>query len=424
MYEVDEKVDLFFNKAVWQRGIQHCIDKGISPMKMISYTEPEFREHLLSLMLSGEYRVAPPRIALIPKENGEFRKVYVNMVQDRLVLTMINEVYCKLYGDMIHPKCVSYQKGIGVRNIVQQISRELVHGGKGYKIDISKYFDSVSREAMNEALQSVSTGSPVDKILWDYYNDDIVIDENWQKVEKYKSLCQGCAPSAFFANIMLRDIDAVLSDICSVYYRYSDDILILGDRADEALKVLIGMLSQKGLKVNPKKVLPVAASNGFMFLGCRIKGKDISIGEKSVKEFTKKMKELCGTVAVGEAGLRKRIRKINRYLYLDYMNNPTVFGWAEYFFSIINKEEDIVELDKWVKDLLRSSVTRKDKIGGLGVDLERGVLRGRGRNVNANKGKTEGLLEKCGYVSMHHLYKVYRTDHDVYRMEVNRLMSV
>ena len=420
---MDEKIELLFDKLLWQKAIQHCIDKGVNPMKMIRFTEPEFRGQLFDIIMSGNYKVAPPRIALIPKEKGEFRKVYVNTIQDRLVLTMINDIYCRLYGDMIHPKCVSYQKGIGVRSIVQQISRELVRGIKGYKIDISKYFDSVSREAMNEALQSVSTGSPIDKILWDYYNDDIVIDENWQKVEKYKSLCQGCAPSAFFANIMLRDIDAALSDMCSVYYRYSDDILILGDRADEALNMLTEMLSQKGLKVNPKKVQPVSSDNGFMFLGCRIKGKDISIGEKSVKEFTKKMKELCVTKATGEAALRKRIRKINRYLYLDYMNNPTVFGWAEYFFSIINKEEDIVELDTWVKDLLRSSVTGKDKIGGLGVDLNRGVLRGRGQNVNANKGKTKGILEQYGYVSMHHLYKVYRTDRDAYRMEVNRLMS-
>ena len=52
---------------------------------------------------------------------------------------------------------------------------------------------------------------------------------------------------------MLRDIDAALSDMCSVYYRYSDDILILGDRADEALNMLTEMLSQKGLKVNPKR---------------------------------------------------------------------------------------------------------------------------------------------------------------------------
>ena len=77
--------------------------------------------------------------------------------------------------------------------------------------------------------------------------------------------------------------------------------------------------------------------------------------------------------------LKASIRKINNYLYLDRMNNPATFGWAEYFFSIINCEKDIIQLDEWLKDLLRASYTGKRKIGGLGIirtEIDRVVERG------------------------------------------------
>ena len=104
MYEVDEKVRLFMNNSLWEKAIQKCIDKGIHPYELSQYTSAEYRATLLNLILSGEYHVAPPHIALIPKDNGEFRKVYVNTVLDRLVLTLINEVYNAIYGRLIHER--------------------------------------------------------------------------------------------------------------------------------------------------------------------------------------------------------------------------------------------------------------------------------------------------------------------------------
>lgn len=438
MYEVEQKIEMFFDNKRWERAIQHCIDKGIKPLELSEYTTAEFRAYLSEVMLAGEYHVAPPRIALIPKENkGEFRKVYVNTVLDRLVLTIINDVYSTLYGDMIHPKCVSYKKGIGVKNIIGNIVQEICSSKEcvvGYKVDISKYFDSVSRETMNGVLKFVDTGSCLDQILYDYYNDDIIMDENGNLVEKYKSLCQGCAPSAFFANLTLREVDEALDSLCSVYYRYSDDLLILGEKADEAMGVLISILETKGLKINPKKVEPITRDSWFTFLGCKIKGNNVSLGKKSLDNFvtqvekrtklpkTKEYRKGCS-----ERELRKAIKSINQYLYTAYLKNSAQFGWAEYFFGIINCEDDIETLDTWLKDKLRGYYTGKTKVGGLGsvnTENSRTVSRGKGSSVTKNKEKTEELLKKCGYVSMHHLYKTFRISKDVYRAEILRLMSV
>lgn len=442
MFDIDEKLEMFFRKELWETAMQHCIDKGIRPAELGKYTTPEFRAYFLSVLLEGKYKVAPPHIALIPKEvKGEYRKVYVNTVFDRFVLTMINEVYCSLYDHLIHPKCVSYQKGLGVKKIIGNIVREIQNlndvKGKvlGYKIDISKYFDNVNRETMNAVLKSVDTGSALDKVLYDYYNDDLIMDENKTLIVKYKSLCQGCAPSAFFANLTLREVDDAMDKLCSVYYRYSDDLLLIGRNPDKILEKLASILEKKGLKINPKKVEPIYADSWFSFLGCKVKGNMVSLGKKSLDNFIKeigsrtklpKTKEY--KYGCSEKELARAIKSINRYLYTAYVKNSSQFGWGEYFFGIINCEKDIEIMDQWLKDKLRAYATgsaRGWQVGGLGstnTENTQTILRGRGTSVSRNLRKTDGLLEKCGYVSMHHLYKVFHIDHDAYLAEINRLM--
>lgn len=417
MYE-DAKMTSFFQKERWERAIQHCIDKGIRPEKIGQYITPQFRALLCEYIEEGRYKIAPPHVALIPKDNGEFRKVYVNTDLDRLTLGIINSVYCDMYEDMIHPCCVSYRKGIGVKNISRKISSELQKhkGFAGYKIDISKYFDSVNQETLNKTLDEISTGSPLDKVIKDYYSEDLILDENGELVEHYKSIAQGCAFGSFLANIVLRDVDETIGKMVPIYYRYSDDILIIGRNSDKALEKLKEMLVEKGLKINPKKVEKISSDKWFTFLGCQIKGKKISLSKKSLSGFQKKMKEIIGKHQLSSNQLKGKIKQINQYLYSDYLNNKTKFGWAEYFFGIINCEEDIVAMDEWLKDLLRGAYTGKMRIGGLGSNPhETGIVaRGKGRNVRTNMQKTDNLLQNLGYLSMHNMYLIYHTNKVVY----------
>lgn len=421
MFEVDAKMEMFMDMNLWNKAIQKLIDKGVRPEELMPYTTPEFRAKLAEVMLSGEYRVAPPHIAKIPKGNGEFREVYVNTVVDRLVLSIINEVYNQMYDFMIHPKCVSYQKHIGVKNIIRQITKEIGERNiQGYKIDISKYFDSVSKETLMKQLQKIDTNSCIDEIVKEYYSEDLIMDEDNKLLHHYKSLAQGCAVSAFLANTILADVDAAMDKMCNVYYRYSDDIIIIGNR-EKALKKLTEMLKEKGLKINPKKVESLSCDEWFTFLGCNIKGNLVSFSEKSIKNIQREVKK---RLPKKPSDLKKSIKKINTYLYTAYLKNSSAFGWAEYFFSIVNCEKDIVTIDTWIKDILRGYYRNRKKVGGLGCVKGKDyvVARGTGRNVTANLHKTEGVLEANGYVSMHHLYKVYQIDKDVYRAEIARCM--
>ena len=76
---------------------------------------------------------------------------------------------------------------------------------------------------------------------------------------------------------------------------------------------------------------------------------------------------------------------VNRYLYKGE------FSWAIQVLPVCNVKRDLNELNKFVMDCLRAVQTGRCKIGGLGYVRTKPdgcIVRGRGRNVKANRGKT------------------------------------
>lgn len=431
MFDIDKKVEMFCENERWQKEIEKLISKGVKPLELSYFTTASFRTKLVYDMLNGEYRVTPPHVALIPKDKpGEFRKIYVNTVLDRLVLGIINSVYYDLYNEFMHESCVGYKKGIGVSKIAKEVSNNIVKNTyTGYKVDLSKYFDTVNRETLDATLKRFSTGSAIDQIIWDYYHDDLILNEFNELETHYKSLAQGCAVAAFLANVTIRDIDDEISRMVPVYYRYSDDILIIGPNAEKAVQRLEVMLREKGLKLNPKKIERLSADRWFTFLGCKIRGTTISLSKNRLKKFVQSIKAITvwkTLKPVSEKELRKMIREINKFLYLGYSQNGKMYGWTQNAFSIITSEQDIAEIDKWVKDLLRGMLTGKHRIGGIGsIDNQKeyAVVRGRGRNVSANLDKVdEDRLRELGYVSMVHMYRCFHISRELFENQVWLLM--
>lgn len=424
---MDEKLSLFFDKSVWSEIIDTAVEKKLNLEMITKLCEARYRLVLADKIENFDYYVAPPRIAEIPKDDGGVRKVFVNEDVDRIVLSIINIVYSRTYGHLIHPNCVSYQKGIGVSKIIKKVSKQVsnMDGVCGYKLDISKYFDTLSREWLYKCLNELDTGSPIDAIVQRYYHEDLIINENGDVQEYYKAIAQGCAVSPFLANYCLRDIDEELSKMDILYYRYSDDILIIGKDADSAVKKLADMLSVRGLKLHPNKVEQIRNGEWFTFLGFRVNGNKISFSKKSLKNFQHEIKRLTALHKNNEKELINAIKQIQWYLYTAFIKSKQNFGWGEYFFSTINVEEDIIELDEYIKDRLKGMYTGKMSNGGLGVSNipSRGVAIRRGRHVGTNhKRVNNDFLSEKGYVSMNHLYHLYKIDKELYRNEVVRKM--
>lgn len=422
MYQVDEKLEMFMDKELWTKHIQKGISKGIKREVLKECCDPHFRIAIASAMLNDEYRIAPPHIAEIPKDNGKVREVYVNEPLDRICLSIINDVYYSLYKNKIHPCCISYQPGIGVGQKVRELSEKITTGGIcGVKIDFTKYFDSLNKKSLYKMLDELSSGSCIDHVVQEYYRDDHIITKDGKYKEHYKSIAQGCALGGLLANIALYEIDEHISKMDVVYYRYSDDAVIIGKDWKAAYKFLTDRITDFGVSVNPKKVEFIRSDSWFTFLGFSIKGSLISFSKNKVSKFEHeiKMRTVHNNKVKKDActmpETRQAIKRILQFIYSPGRHDN--YSWGEYIFSTVNCEEDIIKFDEFVKDCLRAMQTNRREIGGLGYQatLRNGIVdRGKGRHVTSNSERTDPL-DSLGYVSMNHMYKLYRTNKEVYR---------
>lgn len=417
------KLEIICSTDTWTHIIQHGVEKHIDKNLLTQLCDAEFRAKYLSTIISREYMVYYPSVKLVDKQTGDFlrspsemkqgheyRKVYMNLSLDRITLSLCNEVYNRVYKNKIHKNCVSYQRGIGVSDIIQKLSNKIQTYKlnpdvvMGYKIDISKYFDSVNKETLLSALSELNTGSPVDEVIYDYYTCDTIIDEYGKQIEHYKSLAQGCALGSFLANYVLRDVDAALSAMNVIFYRYSDDIIIIGEDCHKAYEALVAMLKPKGLTLNPKKVQQLYYNDGFVFLGYYLQGNRIDLSPNRIAKYKKCIKDLCKVKRNDSKhnikALRKGIRKLNSYLYA--MGDKVEYGWADEVFKTVTEQSTIEMLDRYAKDHLRHLYTHKWNY-----------------THNKNQVPNQRLLE-CGYVSMVHLFKARKCSSQLYKAEIQQ----
>lgn len=390
----DKLLEIFFQKDRWEKAIQKGVDKKIKPSVLKSLCLADTRVKIYRQIRDGSYKIKPPHEAKIPKDNSDFRTVYVNEPQDRVILSIANDMLFELCPETIHHNCTSYQAGLSCGKTVKAVSEKIQHmtdENIGVKIDLSKYFDSVPIRYIDKAFDYVESKfgpSPLVTLLRDYYHDDTVLDINRHPVQKYSSLRQGCAVAAWLADTVLFDIDDAVSKLNVIYVRYSDDILIIGPEWQKGYELLKSMLAEKELILNPKKIEYLYKHKWFKFLGFNLKNNLITLSSSRVSDFQKEI--LDRTIFSDKKSSVAVIQDVQRYLYIG--NGE--YSWATSVLPVINCKKDIQTLNSFVMDAIRAYVTKNTRIGGLGCQMtaeDYCISRGTGRHVRKNREKIPQL---------------------------------
>lgn len=405
----------FFEKERWEQALETGVDKHIDKGELRKLTSPEVRLALYNAIATDNYEIAPPHQVQIPKDNGDMRIVYVNENVDRIFLSIANNLFFEMFSEFIHPSCKSYQSGIGCGKIVQQVSKEMARINSkivGVKMDLTKYFDTVPIKYIDEVfdrMESKVGKSKIIDVVRKYYHTDLCFDFNGELIEHYQSLKQGCAVASFLADAVLYSIDKEISDMDVYYVRYSDDLLVVGRCWDEAFQIIKAKLKEMEMTLNPKKVETVCKNRWVKFLGFNIKGSQITLAKSRVKSFQKEIE--TRTIKQRNISMTRALNQVNSYLY----KGDGKYSWATSVLPIINVEKDIETLNQFVMDALRACATNKKKIGGLGSVNDKEnytVLRGTGKNVTANRNKTEKEIE--GFLSLKCMRNAILTNRAVY----------
>lgn len=407
----------FFEIERWEQAIDVGVGKHIDKAEMRQLTAPQVRIALYEAMKNGKYAIAPPHVALIPKdEPGKFREVMICENVDRVILSIINNLFFELFPEFVHNSCYSYRSGIGCGKVVKGVSAECAKlRGEviGKKYDLQKYFDSVPIEHIDhlfDAMEMKYGPSVIIDIVKEFYHSNILFDAEGNLVEEFKSIKQGTATSSFMADALLYHIDEAMSNLPGVkYWRYSDDILVLGENHEVADVILKEMLMDMGLKINPRKEQILDRQHYFKFLGFNIRGENITLSKGRVKTFQKEIENR--TIRQRNISPKQALNQVNSYLYKGNGKH----SWATSVLPIINVWQDIDELNEFVMDALRACATGKKKIGGLGsIDngINHTILRGTGKNVRANRENTAKEID--GYMSIECMRRAMMTSREAY----------
>ena len=412
----------FFEKERWEQALELGVGKGIDKGELRKLTSPEIRLAMYNAIVTDNYEIAPPHQAQIPKDNGDMRIVYVNENVDRIFLSIVNNMFFEMFPEFVHKSCKSYQSGIGCGKIVQEVSRQVIKTDSnvvGFKADLTKYFDTVPLRYIDDVFDRMENKvgkSKIIDIVRKYYHTDLCFDFNGELIEMYQSLKQGCAVASFLADAVLYHLDDTVSMLPGYYVRYSDDLLYIGNEWGAAFQVVRSILEDMNMTLNPKKVEQVYKDRWVKFLGFNIKGDQITLSSSRVKSFQKEI--ASRTIKQRDISMTRAINSVNNFLY----KGDGQYSWATSVLPIINVDKDIETLNSYVMDALRACATGKKKIGGLGSvndQPDHTILRGTGKNVTANRMKTE--KEIPGYLTLKCMQNAILTRRAVYETLVRTM---
>lgn len=446
------KLERFVNdRELHERALSHIDRKGLDMCVLSTFSQDAAWSFAGDLIANCKIEFKPPVEMYIDKLTGnwltfaeaekrnfeEVRKLAVLETFDRVLCNTFYKMYYDDFHHLIHPNCVSYRRGLSagktVKALVSEMNRRKWY--KGYKLDLSKFFDTVNRETLDRTLDIITPDKDcIDNIVIKHYHDDTII-VNGKPEYRYKSLSQGNPIACLLADLCLRDIDETISNMDVIYYRYSDDIIILGREADHALEVIKQMLEPKGVTLNPKKVKALQADKEwFEFLGFKIRGDLITVSAKTLRGIEQHIKSETIQWSrehkrpATEAETRRICRRLQKYLFLAYEENSNQFGMCQYLFGTVNCKHDIDMIDRYCKDCLRAVITGRNKVWGLGstdnnpnytIQFQKGI------NVKANRERTVAdgidMVRAAGWYSLNHMYKVYHTDHELWLSEINKI---
>lgn len=412
----------FFEMDRWEQALETGVDKHIDKGELRKLTSPEVRLAMYQAIASDNYEIAPPHQVQIPKDNGDMRIVYVNENVDRIFLSIVNNLFFEMFPEFVHKSCKSYQSGIGCGKVVQEVSREITKVTSqivGFKADLTKYFDTVPIRYIDEIFDRMEAKvgkSKIIDVVRKYYHADLCFDYNGELIEHYQSLKQGCAVASFLADAVLYHLDDTVSMLPGHYVRYSDDLLYVGEEWGSAFQVVKSILADMEMTLNPKKVEQVYKNRWVKFLGFNIKGDKITLSKARVKSFQKEIE--ARTIKQRKISMEKAINQVNSYLY----KGDGTYSWATSVLPIVNVDKDIDTLNEFVMDAIRACATGKKKIGGLGSvnnKPDHTILRGTGKNVTANRNKTDKEIE--GFLSLRCMQNAILTKRPVYETLVRSM---
>ena len=353
-YWTDNLLDLILRKENLNKAYKQVkANKGSGGIDGMQVDEilPYLRENqetLIQKIRDGRYKPNPVRRVEIPKETkGEFRKLGVPTVVDRVIQQAITQELTPIYEEQFSENSYGFRPKRGAHDALRQCQKN-VNEGYVYVVDmdLEKFFDTVCQSKLIEVLSRTIKDGKVISLIHKYLNAGVIANGMFESTET--GMPQGGPLSPLLSNIMLNESDKEIESRGHRFVRYADDCMIFcksRKSAERTLKNIIPFIERKlFLKVNRKKT-GVAHISKVKYLGYtfyRNKGKcRFRVHPKSVTKMKDKIREL--TDRNNGMSNAKREEKYQQF----------VRGWVNYF-RLADMKKLLRETDEWARRRIRA----------------------------------------------------------------------
>lgn len=320
---------------------------GMQVDELLPYLK-ENQNTLIQQIRNGKYKPNPVRRVEIPKETkGEYRKLGVPTVVDRVIQQAITQELSPIYEEQFSENSFGFRPNRGAHDALKQCQKNV---SDGYEfvvdMDLEKFFDTVCQSKLIEVLSRTIKDGRVISLIHKYLNAGVIANGMFERTEI--GMPQGGPLSPLLSNIMLNELDKELECRGHRFVRYADDCMIFcksRKSAERTLKNILPFIEEKlFLKVNRKKT-KVAHISKVKYLGYtfyKYKGKcRFRVHPKSVE----KMKNKLRTLTDRNNGMSNQLR--------EEKHQQFVRGWVNYF-KLADMKELLRRTDEWVRRRIRA----------------------------------------------------------------------
>ena len=215
------------------------------------------QKQLIQKIKNGTYKPNPVRRVEIPKETkGEYRKLGVPTVVDRVFQQAITQVISPIYEKQFSENSFGFRPKRGAHDALKQCQTN-VNDGYVYVVDmdLEKFFDTVCQSKLIEVLSRTIKDGRVISLIYKYLNAGVISKGMFEKTEI--GMPQGGPLSPILSNIMLNELDKELTRRGHRFVGYADDCMIFcksRKRAERTLENIVPYIEGRlFLKVNRTK---------------------------------------------------------------------------------------------------------------------------------------------------------------------------
>jgi RNA-directed DNA polymerase len=348
-------------ELAWEKVKANAGAGGIDGISVEEFEKhaKENLERLHGELKEDRYQPQPVRQKMIPKpgEAGKKRELGIPTVYDRVCQQALLNRIEPIFEPIFDEGNFGYRRGKSPKDALRKVWKEIKAGHEWIvDADLKNYFGSIDHEKLMTLLnQQIADGRVlrvIEKIL------KAGCCSLGKRLPTEKGTPQGAVISPLLSNIFLTPFDREMRLKGYKVSRWADDWVITCKSREEAQMALIAaqrVLEKLGVTLHPEKTRTVHVTQGFTFLGYKIKQgtRPLKLAEEKIRSGARAKTLYAFPRQKSIDHFKEQIRRKTRRVIPKKTDeliaelNPVIRGWGNYYCKS-HVRRLFNRLDRWI----------------------------------------------------------------------------